>query len=93
MPTSGPIKTKDGYSIEVDRNLCATLAVCLGFAPDVYELDAEGKAVIKNPDGADIQTHLETARACPLNAIIIKHPNGKQIWPDPEVGVDGSAIA
>lgn len=70
--------------MEVDRDLCATLAICLGIAPDVFELDAQGKAVIKDPDGADLDTIIEAAKGCPLNAIIIKRQNGKRIWPDPE---------
>ncbi len=92
MPKTGSAKTKQGYTIEVDRDLCVTLAVCLGIAPKVYELDAEGKAIIKNPDGADIQTLVESAKGCPVNAIIIRHPNGKRIWPDPEVDVDGKSL-
>lgn len=92
MPNSGPIKNKDGYQIQVDRDLCVTLAVCLGVTPDVFELDAEGKAVIKDPNGANTAGLIECAKACPVNAIIIHHPNGKRIWPDPEVGLDGNPI-
>ncbi|MBI4995026.1 ferredoxin [Candidatus Peregrinibacteria bacterium] len=84
MPTSGPVKNSKGYTIEVDRNLCVTLAVCLGLAPNVFELDAEGKAIIKDANGADIETLIESARGCPVNAIIIHDPNGKRLWPDPE---------
>lgn len=85
-------KNKKGYEIRVDRNLCVTLAVCLGLAPDVFELDTEGKAVIKDADGTDINTIIEAAKGCPVNAIIIHHPNGKRIWPDPEVDVDGKTV-
>ncbi len=92
MPKTNPAKTKQGYTIEVDRDLCVTLAVCLGIAPDVFELDAEGKAVIKDANGADIQTLVESAKGCPVNAIIIRHPNGKRIWPDPEVDVDVKSL-
>lgn len=92
MPSSGPVKNKQGYTIKVDRDACITLAVCLGVAPDVFELDTEGKAVIKNPDGADIEQLLECAKACPVNAIILYHPNGRRIWPDPEVDLDGNPL-
>ena len=84
MATSGPVKNSKGYTIEVDRNLCVTLAVCLGITPNVFELDAEGKAVIKDADGADIETLVESAKGCPVNAIIIHDPKGKRLWPDPE---------
>lgn len=92
MSKSGPIKNKQGYEIEVDRDLCVTLAVCLGLAPKVFELDAQGKAVVKDPNGVDLQTLLETAKGCPVNAIILRHPNGKRIWPEPEVDVNGKPV-
>ncbi len=93
MPTSGPIKNNKGYQINVDRDLCVTLAVCLGLAPSTFELDAEGKAVIKDPDGDDLNTVIESAKGCPVNAIIVHHPNGKRIWPDPEVDADGNPVS
>jgi len=92
MASSGPIKNSKGYTIEVDRNLCVTLAVCLGITPNVFELDAEGKAVIKDADGADIETLVESAKGCPVNAIIIHDPNGKRLWPDPEVDLNGKEV-
>ena len=93
MATSGPVNNKDGYKIEVDRDLCVTLAICIGLAHKTFELDAEGKAVIKNNgNDTEIKTLIEAAKGCPVNAIIIHHPNGKRIWPDPEVDVDGKAI-
>lgn len=85
LPHSGPINTKNGFSIEVDRDLCVTLAVCLGLAPNTFELDTEGKAVIKDPDGDDLKTVLESAKGCPVNAIIIRNKDGKRLWPDPEI--------
>lgn len=92
MPDSGPIKNNQGYEIQVDRELCVTLAVCIGIAPEVFELDAEGKAVIKDPNAADLERILEACKGCPVNAIILKHPNGKRIWPDPEVDMNGNPI-
>lgn len=92
MPDSGPIKNSQGYALQVDRDLCVTLAVCIGLAPDVFELDAEGKAVIKNPNGTDLKTLLEACKGCPVNAIVLYHPNGKRVWPDPEVDLDGNSV-
>jgi ferredoxin len=92
MATSGPLKNKDGYEIRVDRDLCTTLAVCIGLAPKTFQLDAEGKAVILEPDADTIHTIIESGKGCPVNAIIITHPNGKRIWPDPEVDIDGNPV-
>lgn len=90
--TKTSAKTSQGYTLEVDRDMCVTLAVCLGIAPRVFELDEEGKAVIRDPNGADLKTLLETCKGCPVNALILKHPNGKQIWPNPEVDLDGNPV-
>ncbi|MFC1687029.1 ferredoxin [Patescibacteria group bacterium] len=67
---------------KVVRELCIGAATCLAVAPDVYELDDENKAVIKNPKGADDQTLLDSAKACPTQAIIITDDDGKQIFPE-----------
>ena len=91
-PTSGPVTNKEGFKLEVDRDLCVTLAVCLGVAPDIYSLDAEGKAIIKDPALTNLETILESAKACPVNAIVLHHPNGTRIWPDPEVNLQSEAI-
>lgn len=92
MADDGQVKNDQGYGLQVDRDMCVTLAVCLGIAPKVYELDAEGKAVIKNANGADLNTLLDSCKGCPVNAIIMHHPNGKRIWPDPEVDLDGNPV-
>lgn len=67
---------------KVVRELCIGAATCIAVAPDVYELDDENKAVIKNPKGADDQTLLDSAKACPTQAIIITDDDGKQIFPE-----------
>ncbi|WP_101947844.1 ferredoxin [Mycobacterium sp. 3519A] len=33
--------------VEVDRDLCESNAVCVGIAPDVFELGADDLAVVK----------------------------------------------
>lgn len=67
--------------VEVKRDLCIGAATCVAIAPDVFELDDEMKAVVKNPKGADDATILEAARSCPTLAIYIYDDAGKQIFP------------
>ncbi len=70
--------------VKVDRNLCIGAASCIAVAPNTFELDSEGKAVIKKKDGsmtsdfvnysdiADEEANiLNAAKSCPVNAIII----------------------
>ncbi len=72
------------YKVKVDRDACIGAASCSAVAPNTFDLDAEGKAVIKKKDGtmtsdfvnytdiADEGTNIEhAAKSCPVNAIII----------------------
>ncbi len=73
---------KDGYTVEVDLNKCISVGPCAIAAPGVFEIRPEdGKAIIKNPDGEDLDRILEAAQSCPVLAIIIKNQLGKQVYP------------
>lgn len=80
--------------VKVDRDLCIGAASCVAVAPKVFELDSEGKAVIKKKDGSatsdfvsysDIDdtedTILNSAKSCPVDAIVIVEVDdtGKEI--------------
>ena len=67
--------------VEVDRELCTSVATCVAVAPNTFELDDEGIAIIKNPKGDDEAAILKAAQSCPVNAIIVYDDNGKQIHP------------
>ena len=73
-------KVKIG-KIYVDRDLCIGAASCVAIAPEVFELDGENKAIVRNPKGADDETILLAAQSCPTKAIIIYDEEGNQIYP------------
>ena len=80
---SGPVTLANGWTVEVDRNVCIGAAPCTAMAPGTFGLDDEGKAVVlatADQDSAD--TILNAARACPVAAIIIKDAEGKQVFPE-----------
>lgn len=71
--------------VKVDRNLCIGAASCVAVAPNTFELDSEGKAVVKKKDGSistdfvsysdinDNETNiLNASKSCPVNAIVIE---------------------
>jgi ferredoxin len=57
--------------IVVDRRKCAGEAICVGIAPEVFDLDEEQIAVVINPEGTDYDTIMEAAQACPQDAISV----------------------
>lgn len=67
--------------IRVDRELCTGMAYCTGVAPDVFELDEEGKAVVLDASAVDDETLLEAAKSCPLDAIILEDDEGNRVYP------------
>ena len=68
MPDLSP---KNRVHIEVDRALCIGSGDCVDTAPDVFQLDAEDKAVVVDPDGAPLDVVLEAAGNCPVTAIFV----------------------
>jgi len=71
-----------GLKIVVDRDLCIGAAPCVAIAGNVFQLDEEGKAIIIDPKGADDETIMLAAEACPVRAIFLyKEDTNKQVYP------------
>jgi ferredoxin len=74
--------TTEGLVIEVDRELCYGFGDCVSSAPGVFELDADEKAIVIDPDGGSRDDLVEAASNCPVNAITITDANsGETIFP------------
>ena len=68
--------------ITVDRGKCTGEAICVEIAPEVFQLDEEGIAVVINPAGADRDTIIEAAESCPQGAItVVEVGTGRQLVP------------
>lgn len=79
---SGPVTLKSGYKVWVDRNLCIGAATCIAVSPKGYVLDKEAKAVILDTiDEDSIENIIESAKACPVAAIIIEDAKGNRVFP------------
>jgi ferredoxin len=65
------------YRIEIDRSLCSGMASCVKIAPDTFDLDPEGLAILA---GIADDRALEAAECCPLTAIaVFDEATGSQI--------------
>jgi ferredoxin len=62
--------------VEVDRDVCIGSADCVDTAPEVFQLDDEGKAVVIDPDAAPTDQILEAAGNCPVTAIFVTDEGG-----------------
>ena len=79
---SGPV-TVGKLKVHVDRNLCIGAATCIAVAPKTFVLDSEAKAIVLQTAQEELpETIIESAKACPVAAIIIEDETGKRIFPE-----------
>lgn len=67
--------------VKVDRDACIGVGNCVAFAPTVFQLDKENKAVVLDASSVDLDTLIEAAKSCPENAITIEDDEGNQLYP------------
>ncbi len=72
----GELSASNRIEISVDRGLCIGSGDCVDTAPDVFQLDAEDKAVVVDPDGASVDDVIDAARNCPVSAIFVAGEDG-----------------
>lgn len=62
-----------GYKVVVDFDLCESNAICMGIAPEVFEVrDDDFLYVLQEEPGAELREKVEEAvRRCPKQAISI----------------------
>lgn len=70
------LSARNRIRIEVDRGLCIGSGDCVDSAPGVFELDAEDKARVIDPDGDPQEMVMDAASNCPVTAIFIYSEDG-----------------
>ena len=69
------------YTAKVDRDLCIGSGDCVRIAPKTFQLDSENKSVVIAQGADSDETLMEAAQTCPVAAIILTDPTGKQVYP------------
>ena len=68
--------------IYIDRKACIGIATCVVIAPDAFDLDDEGIAIIKEgAEKLDDNKLLMAAQSCPVLAIHLFDEEGTRIFP------------
>lgn len=77
-----PEKKKKIHKIYVDRKACIGVATCVVIAPEVFDLDDEGIAIVKEgAEKIDDNKILMAAQSCPVLAIHLFDEEGNKIFP------------
>ncbi len=77
-------RTAEGSMISkivVDRDLCIAAVSCVAVAADLWELDDESKAIVKDANAVDDATLVASAESCPTKAIYLYDTDGNQVFP------------
>jgi ferredoxin len=96
------VTTKQGEQLEVwiDQTLCTGDGICAQYAPDVFELEVDGLAYVKDADGALCHADgatvvvpavalldvIDSAQECPGDCIHVRRvDDGREVYgPDAE---------
>jgi len=58
--------------VRIERDLCIGVGNGAAYAPMLFKLNEESKAVVLDPDSVDDDTLLEVAKSCPESAIMFE---------------------
>lgn len=58
--------------IIVDKEKCIGCGTCVALAPEIFEMDNEGKSIVKKSPTINEETLKLAIDSCPSQAIIIK---------------------
>jgi ferredoxin len=72
----------NGYTIEVDHDVCIGASPCAAMAPNTFGIEDNKAIVLDTADQDDLDTILNAARSCPVAAICIKNTAGEIIFPE-----------
>jgi len=66
--------------VEIDPALCIGSSNCMEEAPEAFEVDEHGLAVLRDTH-ASAEAVLAGARACPMDAIRVFDDHGRRLHP------------
>lgn len=69
-------------TVRIDRLICVGFGDCIDDGPGAFRFDDEGIATFADEvDGVEPGALVEACRACPVDAITVVDPEGRQLAP------------
>jgi ferredoxin len=69
-------------TVTIDRLLCVGFGDCIDEAPEAFEFDDEGIAILTDPDRVERDRLLRACELCPVDAITVTDANGRCLVPE-----------
>lgn len=70
-----------GLTVTIDRRLCVGFGDCIEEAPEAFEFDEEGIAILTDPAAVERERLLRACETCPVDAITVTDEDGRQLVP------------
>lgn len=82
-PSPDPTITRKigDLTVTIDRLLCVGFGDCIEEAPEAFEFDDEGIAVLTDPASVERERLLKACEVCPVDAIVVTDEDGRPIVP------------
>lgn len=68
-------------TVTIDRLLCVGFGDCIDEAPEAFEFDDEGIAILTSPGEVERDRLLRACEICPVDAITVTDADGRQLVP------------
>ena len=66
------VRVVGDLTVKIDRLLCVGFGDCIEEAPEAFEFDDEGIAILTNPEEVERERLMRACEACPVDAIEIE---------------------
>jgi len=70
-----------GLTVQIDELVCVGFGDCVGVAPQAFVLNGDGTVDFVDGATAEPERLLESARACPVDALTVLDGSGRQVAP------------
>jgi len=82
------VRMVGGLTVAIDRLLCVGFGDCIEEAPDAFEFDDEGIAILTKPEKVQREDLLRACESCPVDAITVTDLSGQTLVPEDSVIAD-----
>jgi len=82
------VRVVGDLTVTVDRLVCVGFGDCIDEAPEAFEFDDEGIAILTGPETVGREQLLRACESCPVDAITVLDVLGRTLVPEESAPTD-----